>query len=301
MIKKFGLLTKGTLLKLFNESCKTGTVPAMWKKTTIIHIHKKGKHKNNPNSYRPISLLSCLGKLLEKVINRRLLSFLEDNNVLSQIQTGYTKHRSTEDQLALIAQDIENAFQEKKKVVAVLFDLTKAFDTVWREGLLPKVLQNRVSGRIYKWIRSFLQDGSARVKLDGYMSESVRMRERVPQGGVISPTLFLLYINNITTILQRQVSNTLHADDLAVWRAADHTTSAAYRIQERVTRIQQWTDEWGLQISKIKTQVTVFSLATLKGKKITLKLGDRTLPQVETPIFLGVKLDPRLVMETTNR
>ena len=84
MIKNFGLLTKRTLLKLFNESWKTGTVPAMWKKATIIPIHKKGKHKNNPNSYQPISLLSCLGKLLEKVINRRLLSFLEDNNVLSQ-------------------------------------------------------------------------------------------------------------------------------------------------------------------------------------------------------------------------
>ena len=231
------------------------------KKTTIINIHKKGKYKNNPKSYRPITLLSCLGKLLEKVINRRLLSFLEDNNVLSQIQTGYTKHRSTEDQLALIAQEIENAFQEKKKVVAVLFDLTKAFDKVWREGLLPKVLQSRVSRRMYKWIRCLLQDGSARVKLDGYMSESVRMREGVPQGGVISPTLFLLYINNITTILQRHVSNTLHADDLAVWSAADHSTSAAYRI-----RIQQWTDEWGLQISTIKTQATVFSLASLKGK-----------------------------------
>ena len=82
MIKNFGLLTKRTLLKLFTESWKTGTVPAMWKKATIIPIHKKEKDKKNPNSYRPISLLSCLGKLLEKVINRRLLSFLEDNNVL---------------------------------------------------------------------------------------------------------------------------------------------------------------------------------------------------------------------------
>ena len=91
----------------------------------------------------------------------------------------------------------------------------------------------------------------------------------------------------------QDVSNTLHADDFVVWSAADHTTSAAYRIQEAVTRIQQWTDEWRLQISKIKTQATVFSLATLK-EKITLKLGDRTLPQVETPIYLGVKLDPRL-------
>ena len=130
MIKNFGLLTKRTLLKLFNESWKSGTVPAMWKKATIIPIHKKGKDKKNQNSYRP-SLLSCLGKLQEKVINRRLLSFLEDNNVLSQTQTGYRKHSSTEAQLALIAQEIENAFQERKKVVAVFFDLTKAFDKVW--------------------------------------------------------------------------------------------------------------------------------------------------------------------------
>ena len=115
MIKNFGLLTKRTLLKLFNESWKTGTVPAMWKKATIIPIHKKGKDKKKPNSYRPISLLNCKGKLLEKVINRRPLSFLEDNNVLSQTQTGYRKHRSMEDQLSLIAQEIENALQEKKR------------------------------------------------------------------------------------------------------------------------------------------------------------------------------------------
>ena len=148
-------------------------------------------------------------------------------HLVTQTQTGYRKHRSTEDQLALIAQEIENAFQEKKKVVAVFFDLTKAFDKVWREGLLLKVPQSRVSGRMYKWIRCYLQDRSARVKLDGYMSESVKMREGVPQGDVFSPTLFLLYINNITTILPRHVSNTLHVDDLAVWSAADHTTSAA--------------------------------------------------------------------------
>ena len=178
-------------------------------------------------------------------------------------------------------------------VLELDFHAQISFDKVWREGLLLKVLQSLVSGRMYKWIRCFLQDRSARVKLDGYMSESVKMREAVPQGDVISPTFFLLYINNITTILPRHLSNTLHADDLAVWSAADHTTSAAYMIQETVTRIQQWTDEWGLQISKIKTQATVFSLATLK-ENITLKFGDRTLPQVETPMFLGVKLDPRL-------
>ena len=229
MIKHLGPAAKKTLLELFKESWKNGTVPALWKKkATIIPVHKKGKDKKDPNSYRPISLLSCLGKLLEHLINRRLISCLEERKILSPTQTGYRKHRSTEDQLALIAQEIDNAFQEKKKVVFFFFDLTKAFDKVWRGGLLLKILKSGGSGILYRWIRCFLHDRSARIKLDGYFSRSVKMREGVPQGGVISPTLFLLHINNITTVLPRHVSNTLHADDL-VWSASEYTTSSAYK------------------------------------------------------------------------
>ena len=195
----------------------------------------------------------------------RLISFLEERKILSPTQTGYRKHRSTEDQLTLIAQEIENAFQEKKKVVSVFFDLTKAFDKVWREGLLLKILESGISGRMCRWIRCFLHDRSARVKLDGLLSKSVKMRG-VPQGGVISPTLFLLYINNITTVLPRHVSNTLYADDLAVWSASEYTTSSA-RIQEAVNKVEQWTNDWGLQISEVKTKATAFSLSTSKKKK----------------------------------
>ena len=91
----------------------------------------------------------------------------------------------------------------------------------------------------------------------------------------------------------RHVSNTLHADDLAVWSASEYTTSSAYRIQEAVNKIEQWTNDWGLQISEVNAQATVFSLCTSK-EKVAIKLGDKTLPQVETPTFLGVKLDTRL-------
>ena len=218
-------------------------------------VHKKGKDKKDPNTYRPISLLRSLGKLLERVMNRRLISISEERIILSPTQAGYRKHRSTEDQLSFIAQEIENAFQEKKKVVSVFFDLTKAFDKVWREGLLLKILKSGGSGRMYRWIRCFLHDRSARIKLDGHLSRSVKMREGVPQGGVISPTLLLLYINNITTVLPRHVSNTLHTDDLAVWSASEYTTST-YRIQEAVNKVEQWTNDWGLQISEVNIQAS---------------------------------------------
>ena len=200
---------------------------------------------------------------------------MEERKILSPTQTGYRKHRSTEDQLAPIAQEIDNAFQEKKKVVSVFFDLTTAFDKVWREGLLLKILESGVSGKMYRWIQCFLHHRSARVKLDGYLSKSVKMREGVPQGGVISPTLFLLYINNITTVLPRHVSNTLYADDLAVWSASEYTTSSAYRIQEAVNKVEQWTNDWGLQIGEVKTQATVFSLSTSKAK-VVIKFGNKT-------------------------
>ena len=115
----------------------------------------------------------------------------------------------------------------------------------------------------------------------------------VPQGGVISSTLFLLYINNITTVLPGHVSNILHADDLVLWSAIEKTTSSDYRIQEAMNKVQQWTNDWGLQISTLRTQATVFSLSTSK-EKVAIKLGEKTLPQVETPTFLGVKSDTSL-------
>ena len=152
---------------------------------------------------------------------------------------------------------------------------------------------------MYIWAICFLHDKSARVKLDGHLSKCVKMRG-VLQGGVISSMLFLLYFSNITTVLARHASNTLHADDLAVWSASECTTSGAYRIQEAVNMVQQWIHYRGLQVSEVKTQATVFSLSTSKDKIYT-KFGDKTLRQVETLTFLGVKLDTPPLMEATHR
>ena len=138
------------------------------------------------------------------------------------------------------------------------------------------MLQDGVSGRMYKWIRYFLHDRSSRVKVDGHLSDSVKMREGVPQGGVVSPTPFLVYINN-TTVIPRHVSNTLHADDLAIWSSAKYTTSAASRIQDAASKVHKWTHDWGLQINQVKAQSTVFSLSTIQ-EQVKIKLGDSILP-----------------------
>lgn len=293
MLKHLGPASRTVLLQIFNHSWTAGVVPSIWKEAEIIPIPKKGKNKKDPRSYRPISLLSCVGKLLERMVNRRLTFLLEIQNILSPTQTGYRKFRNTEDQLALLVQDIENSFQEKKKTLAVFFDLSRAFDKVWKEGLILKLLRAGVRSKMHMWIHHYLFGRTARVKLDGFHSRKVKLREGVPQGGVLSPTLFLLYINDITDNITKHVSNSLHADDLAIWTSAEHTSTTSYRLQEVVNNIATWTDEWGLELNTTKTNATLFSLSTA-NEQVKLKLQGLVLPQTDTPTFLGVKLDTRL-------
>ena len=297
MLKHLGPIARKMLLEIFNRSWNKGLVPEVWKTAHLVPVLKKGKDKTDPSSYRPISLLSCVGKLMERVITRRLTWFLETNNVFSPSQTGYRQHRNTEDQLALLTQDIENSFQEKRKLLAVFFDLSKAFDRVWKKGLQWRLLRAGVSGQMYKWISSFLYHRVARVKLDGSLSRKIRLCEGVPQGSVLSPTLFLLYVNDIVNTLPPRVTNSLHADDLAAWTSAEHTSTATHVMQETINRVSSWADEWCMEINCSKTQATLFSLSTVK-EKVMLKLEDMPVPQVDNPTFLGVTLDTRLTWKT---
>ena len=268
MLKHLGPMAEIFLLEIFNQSWTQGKVPSQWKEATIIPILKKGKPKQESRSYRPISLVSCTGKVMERMINERLMFYLESKNLISKTQTGYRKYRNTEDQLAYLTQCVENAFQEKKRVLAVFFDLTSAFDKVWKRGLLYKIANLGVNSRMYGWIKSFLLHRTARVKSDNILSRQFTLKEGVPQGGVLSPTLFLIYIDDIMDAIRRHVCNSLHADDLAIWTASEYTTSARVRIQETVNDIDKWTKDWGLVINTRKTCATLFSLSPKKEKSV---------------------------------
>ena len=296
MIKKLGNGAKQKLLDVFNQSWTSGVFPSAWKEAIMVPIPKKGKDKTKKNSYRPISLLSCIGKTMERMVNKRLLHHLEKNNLITSAQSAFRKHRSTEDQIAYLTQEIENNFQDKEnqKTLAVFIDLEKAFDKVWKEGLLLKLLKKNVSGKMFTWIESYLFKRSARVKLDGETSNLVKIREGVPQGGVISPTLFLVFIDDITENLSRHISRALHADDLAIWTAAKTTASAGIRLQEALDSISLWANKWFVQINQNKTEATCFSLSTSNEEDFTLLLNGEKIKKQDTPKYLGVKLDKRL-------
>ena len=230
-------------------------------------------------------------------MNQRLQWYLETYGKLSDTQTGFRKNKNTEDQLTYFAQKIENGFLEGKKTVDVFFYMTKAFDTVWKDRLLLKLVKSGIAGNMCKWIKSFLENRTARVKMDGVYSRKVNLKKGVPQGSAISPALFLIFINETVSATGPNVKNTLHADDFAIWSSCEYVTTANLQIQETVNRVSKWAMDWGLKINKSKTVCALFSLST-QAQKIKVKMDGQVLPQTDTPTFLGVTLDKRLTWRT---
>ena len=140
-----------------------------------------------------LSLTSCVGKVVERMINTRLMWHLETNNLIAKEQAGFRQNRSTEDQAAYFAQKVEDGFQGKQETSAVWIDMEKAFDKVWKDGLRLELRKNGISGCMYRWLSQYLENRKARVQLNGCYSRKKTLREGVPQGGILSPTLFLIY------------------------------------------------------------------------------------------------------------
>ena len=139
---------------------------------------------------------------------------------------------------------------------------------------------------MFHWVRGFLFQRTARVKLNGCLSQSVRILEGVPQGGVISSVLFLIYINAITSSVPNHVTNALHVDAFSVMCASEHTGTAVYRIRQALQNVQAWADDWRMSIDRMKTRGHTFP----PGKRTSQSdiSGNEQLPQTDTPIFLGM-------------
>ena len=180
MLVNLGNGMKRKLLQLFNTSWRSGRIPQAWKEATMTPIHKQGKSKDKAESYRPISLLSCLCKTMERMVNTRLTWYLENNNILIEEQAGFRKGRCTEDQITLISQSIEDGFQEKKNTVAVWIDMEKAFDRVWKKGLSYKLQKYGITGKMHQWITEYLRKRKARVKIQEHLSRCHTLKEGVP-------------------------------------------------------------------------------------------------------------------------
>ena len=188
-LKSLGPLSLQELLSIFNLSFSLAHCPQIWRVATIIPLLKAGKSPSEVASFRPISLTSCVVKLLERILANRLYYIVKTNNMFSRFQAGFCKGRSCEDQITRIFQAIEDGFQQRpmKRSVLTLLDFSKAYDTVWREKLLLHMLNTGIPSPFICWIHSFLDDCRARVQLFSILNSSRRFTQGLPQGSFLAP------------------------------------------------------------------------------------------------------------------
>lgn len=282
------------LLNIYNAMWRNGFIPPSWKASTIIPIPKPGKDPANPLHYRPIALTSCLIKVFEKMVNVRLVWFLEKHTHLSPVQYGFRRARSTTDALVQLESTICRAFAQKRHVVSVFFDLEKAYDTTWRYGILHVLHSIGLRGHLPLFLQSFLRDRTFRVRVGTALSRIFVQEEGVPQGSVLSVTLFGLAINGIAYNLPPDIHCSLYVDDLSISYASPRLDVAERHIQLALNRVTRWADSHGFHFSPAKTLTMHFSRVRGAFREPDLYLYGNRLPVVEQTRFLGVIFDSRL-------
>lgn len=213
------------LIFIINESFQEGIFPELCKQAKVIPVYKKGS-SNFMGNYRPISLLPILGKIFEKLYCRRLVSFLDQNNIMSCAQYGFRKGKSTSDAINSFMEFIIRSLDNQMKTMSVFLDLSKAFDCVHHKFLLHILNNLGVRGLSLKWIESYLSNRTQIVSINNTFSNSIQLSFGVPQGSILGPILFNMYINNCKSALDNSISVIQYADDT--------TLSFSYRTIEQL-------------------------------------------------------------------
>ena len=219
----------------------------------MISILKPGKHPALPSSYGPISLLDMIGKLFEKILLARILHEVNVRGLMRDEQFGFRPRHSTSLQLALLVERINRNFGEKRLTGAVFFDVAKAFDTVCSDGLLYKLTLLNLPSYIVHTISSYLQGRTFEASFQTATSSHQGMRAGVAQGGLISPVLFSLYVNDVPSP-SHHVELALYADNTAIIDTSCKPTLLVSYLESYLNDLQRWLSEWRIAIMCLRAQ-----------------------------------------------
>ena len=296
------------VLRLLNASFLSSYIPEKWKLAEIYPLPKTN-NPTRPSDYRPISLLPCISKILEKVILSRIQHHLTDHNLNSPMQSGFTSGRSTTKQILRVISLIHKAWSHDQDVLYISLDISKAFDSVPTAKLVHKLKTiYSLQGPILHWLTAFLTDRKFFVRISQCSSETHPSQNGVPQGSILAATLFAMYIADLPDTLPSSVHISLYADDSNIFAPIPRTPGperdqAISSIQTALNNVTDWGSKWDLQFHKL--QPIIFSphgsnspnIDPATAPTITFRNAQISLHDNEPVRLLGVWLDQQLTMK----
>lgn len=281
------------LCRLFQYSLDTGKLPKDWKTAHVIPVFKSG-NKNSLHNYRPISLTCVSCKLLEHIIASQIMQYLVNSKLIFSNQHGFQRGRSCESQLFELVTDLHHSVHSTHPIDAIFIDFAKAFDRVPHFRLIHKLNAMNLSPGVIDWIKDFLSDRSQSVIINKNASAPVSVKSGVPQGSVLGPILFLMYINDLHFNIASSIR--LFADDCVIYRPIksprDHII-----LQDDLNVISDWCTTWLMQINTDKTKAQTFT----KRRRVVLHtyfIGNDAIEHVSSIKYLGVHLSSDLTWNT---
>ncbi|SCV66640.1 Reverse transcriptase (RNA-dependent DNA polymerase) [Anaplasma phagocytophilum] len=279
--------------RLFQQSLSTGELPDDWKNARVVPTFKS-EDKNVLNNYRPISLTCVSCKLLEHIISSQIMTYLSSNHLLFTNQHGFQRGRSCETQLFELVTDLHNSVHSSKPVDAIFIDFAKAFDRVPHKRLIHKLNKYNLSTSVVKWITNFLANRRQSVVIGQCLSSSLPVTSGVPQGSVLGPVLFLIYVNDLHTNITS--CTRLFADDCVIYRPITGPLDCKI-LQDDLHKISDWCDTWLMQINTSKTKAITFTTQRHPSSHTYLIRND-PIENVSSFKYLGVHLSSDLSWNT---
>ena len=294
IIKLTAIIILEPLCRLFNKSLRMGLFPLTWKEATVTPIFKNKGSASDPENYRPISLLPCLSKILEKIVFNRIYEHSITHHLLTEKQSGYRPHHCTQLQLMYLTHNLYKSLDGGRDMTAVFLDISKYFDKIWHEGLIFKCKNEFfISGSLLSWLNSYLTDRRQKVRIEDAHSNTLTLNAGCPQGSVLGPLLALIYLNGLADLTTNDIL--FYADDTSIYTTHknDDIHTATETLQRDLDTIYKYGKTWAITFSAAKTAQITFT-NKVNSLSPALTFAQQPIPKTTTHKHLGLTLSQDL-------
>ena len=282
--------------EFFGACLRVGYFPKEWKQAKTIMLPKFGKDLSLAKNYRPISLLSCIGKLFERLLAGRLSHYLESNGYFNKNQSGYRRGKMSSDHLLRLVEESHQGFRDGETTAALFLDAEAAFDKCWHDGVRYKLREYfNIPERTIRILSSFLSDRTLQVFEMGLSSRVINLRAGTPQGSCLSPLIYIIAVNDLPTGDKHGISQFQFADDIALRSTDKSGLRAVSRLQKAVNDVEVWCRKWRMKLNGDKSNLVIISRGgQIEDENLCILLFNDVVRPVSKAKFLGLEIDESL-------